>query len=92
MATILTNNRTHVTPEYPAFPGCAQAITTSNTDVFASPVSVYVGGGGDVAVRPWNNPAVSVVFKNLPAGSMLPVRVIGVDVLNTTATNLVAVY
>lgn len=91
MATISTANRTHANAEHPRMPNSALAITPSDTDVFASGVHVYVGVTGDVAVRPVGGQA-AVIFKNVPAGAVLPVQVIGVNATNTTASSLVAVF
>lgn len=91
MATITFPNLTTTSGACPVFPDGAKAITPVDADVFAAAVSVYVGGAGNVAVRPANGGA-AVTFVGLPAGSMVPVRVIGVNATNTTATSLVAVY
>lgn len=52
--------------------------------------AVYVGGAGDIAaVDVDNNP---VVFKAVPAGTLLPIRVRRINAVNTTATSLVALW
>lgn len=91
MATIATPNLTTISVACPVFPDGALAVTPNNTDTFASPVSVYVGGSGDVTVRPANGNA-AVTFSGLLAGQVVPCRVTGVNSTGTTATNLVAVY
>jgi hypothetical protein len=71
--------------------GCA-AVTPSNTTRFAPGArALYVGGGGNVAVVPADGGA-AVLFSNVPAGTFLPVRCLGVNATNTTATNIVALF
>lgn len=91
MATITLSNPSNESPVVPVFPGGAASITPSDADSFSVPVSVYVGVAGNVAVRPANGGA-AVTFVGVPAGAVLPVRVIGVNATSTTATSLVAVY
>lgn len=77
----------------PSFPHGADEITPSNDDTHEPPISVYVGVAGDVAVVPAASPTGDpVVFKNVPAGSVLPCQVVKVMSTNTTATDLVALY
>lgn len=77
----------------PSFPHGADEIVTSDTDTHEPPISVYVGVAGDVAVVPAASPAAAaVVFKNVPAGSVLPCQVVKVMSTNTTATDMVALY
>lgn len=93
MAVVTTPNDTNdSSTDFPD--GMAKAITPNDADTFASPVRVYVGGAGNVAVRPWNSGAsgAAVTFTAPAVGSMLPVRVIAVLATGTTATNLVACY
>ena len=75
----------------PGFPDSAKAITKSDTDTFATPVTIYVGTGGDVAVIPAKG-STSVLFKNVPDGACIPVRVIAVLATNTDASDFVAIY
>lgn len=90
MAVISTPNASNISPIVPAFPGAAFAITKSDTDTFAQPVTVYVGGDGDVAITPANGGS-TVTFVGMKAGQVVPCRAIAV-LAATTATNLVAVY
>lgn len=91
-ATVAVNNPTTAgSAGVTMFPDGAQAITPSDADVFARPVSVYVGTTGNVNVVPANG-ATAVTFVGVPAGSMLPVRVVEVNSTSTTASNLVAVF
>jgi hypothetical protein len=91
MATVTLPVPSNISDAVPVFPGSAKAVDTSDVDVFAGPVTIFVGGSGNVAVRPANGGA-SVVFANVAAGTVLPCRVIGLDSTNTTATDFVAVY
>lgn len=91
MAVIATPNPSNISQIVPAFPGAAFAITKSDTDTFAQPVTVYVGGAGAVAILPANGGA-AVTFSGLIAGTVLPCRAIAVLSTGTDATNLVAVY
>lgn len=51
--------------------------------------ALYVGGAGDVTVRPLEGVA-DCIFSAVPAGSILPVRVSHVRAEGTTATAIVA--
>ncbi len=75
------------TPNTPRFPTGGAVVTASDTAVFAES-AVYVGNGGNVAVRPADGSAV-VTFVGIPNGSVIPMMVIGVMATNTTATNFV---
>jgi hypothetical protein len=70
---------------------CA-TVTPSDSARFASAArALYIGGAGNVSVVPANNGS-SVVFLGVVAGSILPVRCLGVNATNTTATNIVALF
>lgn len=49
-------------------------------------VGVYVGGAGDVSLNDVHG--TTVVFKGVPAGSILPILTTAVNSSGTTATNL----
>ncbi|TGV26342.1 hypothetical protein [Mesorhizobium sp. M4B.F.Ca.ET.143.01.1.1] len=49
--------------------------------------AVYVGGTGDLALRPVNGTAVT--FSGVPAGTIIPLKCDRVMSTNTTATNIV---
>jgi hypothetical protein len=75
-------------------PDNAFAITKSDSTSYDHPVTVWVGGAGDVVVIPWAQRAeaspTSVTFPAL-AGSIIPVRVW--KIMNaTTATSLRGIY
>jgi len=64
-----------------------ETITPSDTDSFKESGIVWVGTGDDVAVMPVDN-TTSVIFKNVPSGTLLPVLVKQVLKTGTKATNL----
>lgn len=70
----------------------AFATYTAITPADATPIgpfaALYVGTAGDVALVSVNA-TTAVVFKNLPAGTVLPAQFQGVNATNTTAANLV---
>lgn len=69
--------------------GSLAAITPDdNTDIKAC--FVYVGVGGDLNLIAAGDTS-AVVLKNVPTGSLLPLKVTRVKATSTTATNLVAV-
>lgn len=64
------------------------AVTKSDSTVFTQPTrGLYVGGGGDVAVRMVSGAAVT--FVGVPTGSVLPIRVDKVLSTGTDATDIV---
>lgn len=68
----------------------AYAITPDdNADLPTATRSIYVGTGGDLKVDMVDS-GTGVVFKNLPDGALLPIRVKKVYTTDTTALNLVA--
>lgn len=69
--------------------GGAIAVVKSDTTTIGGCRALYVGTGGDLTV---DTPAQSnVVFKAVPAGSVLPVAVLRVKAA-TTAADIVALY
>jgi hypothetical protein len=91
MATIaLTGCVTTASSQCPVKPDGAQAITTHDTNTYAAPVAVYVGGAGVVTCAPAHGGADVAV--TVPAGGMVPFRVLAVRATGTTATLMVAVY
>ena len=69
----------------------ALAVAPSNAAVLANMTrAVYIGGAGSLAVVTAGGQ--SVVFQNLPAGSMVPVRVTQILATGTTATGILALW
>lgn len=62
------------------------AVTASDTTQVGFS-GLYIGTGGDVAVKGIGGTAVT--FKNVPAGTILPIVVNRVMSTNTTATDIV---
>ncbi len=69
----------------------ASAITPSDTtDILSMPRAIYVGQAGSIAAVMAGGQTVS--FQNVPAGSLLPLRLQRVNATGTTATGLVALW
>ena len=69
------------------------ALAPSDTaDLADTPKGIYVGSGGDVALVAVDAPAgaAATVFRNLPSGSLLPVRARRVLATGTTAADMLA--
>lgn len=68
------------------------AIVASDTgDLNFVTRAVYVGGAGDIAAVGVDGGA-PIVFKAVPAGVILPIRVSRINATSTTATNMVALW
>lgn len=85
----LSPTATHTSAAIPAFPRNAVDIVLG--DDYDTPVTVYVGGAGDISCVPFNCKTTHV-FKGLRAGQVLPVQVKRLNASGTTATNLVGMY
>jgi len=69
----------------------ATEVTPHDTTVISPPSrSLYVGATGDLTVT--MEGGGDVLFKAVPAGVTLPIRVTKVKSTGTTATNIVALY
>jgi hypothetical protein len=90
MATTALGVITTASSQCPVLPDGAQAITPSDANIFAGAVAVYVGGAGIVTCSPANGSADVAV--TMPAGSIVPFRVLAVKATGTTATLMVAIY
>ena len=70
---------------------CFAVVPSDADDLAIVPKGIYVGTGGDVRLigigASGGNPAL---FRNVPSGSLLPVRARRVLATGTTATDLVA--
>ena len=51
---------------------------------------IYVGGAGDVAAVMASGAVL--VFSAVPAGTLLPIRAVRINAVNTTATLMLALY
>lgn len=70
----------------------ASVLTPSDTDAIAqTPKAIYVGGAGHIVARGIASTA-DVVFRNVPAGTVLRFRPGFVRATGTTATDLLALY
>lgn len=63
-------------------------VTQSDVTVFDAPQAIYVGTGGDIALRLIGDSTV-VTYTNVPSGSWLPVLADKVMSTNTTASDIV---
>lgn len=70
--------------------GEAEEITPADVDLTQYSRAIYVGGDGDLAVR-MAGKENDVTFTAVPAGSLLPIRVLRVRAA-TTATSIVVLY
>lgn len=67
------------------------AVTPSDADALSTVCrALYVGGGGNLVVRMLSGE--TLVFPNVPSGSLLPLRASHVMTTGTAATGLVALY
>lgn len=73
-------------------PPHAEAVTPSDSTEFEGPVSIFVGGDGDVSVVPALPAGASAITLTMSAGDFVPFLVRKVNATGTTATNLVAVW
>lgn len=71
--------------------GDARPITPSDTDNIDATRALYVGASGDIAAVMAGTGAVAI-FYNVPAGAVLPVRVVRINTTATTATNILGLY
>lgn len=64
---------------------------TDGADLADVPKAIYVGTGGDINMIAAGDTA-AVPLKNVPTGTILPVRAKRILATSTTASNLVALY
>lgn len=70
---------------------CAAVSTSDSADLAQIPKALFIGTGGNIALTLANDTTgTSVTFKNVPSGTVLPVRPSRVWATNTTATDIVA--
>ena len=76
--------------DHPAYN--AEVVTPDNsTELARVSRALYVGVGGDVSVQ-MAGTGTAIVFKNVPTGATLPIRIKRVNSTATTATNMVSLY
>ena len=69
----------------------AQAITPSDTnDIETASRAIYVGSGGDLAVKMLGG--ADITFVGLNAGTILPIRVSRIKATGTTAGSIVSLF
>lgn len=68
----------------------AEVLPNDATNLTILPRAVYVGHSGDVSVR--LSGGQTVLFQNVQAGSVLPVRPVGINASGTTASGIVALW
>lgn len=54
------------------------------------PIALYVGTAGDVQAVSWTGN--TIIFKNVPAGTILPITYRRINAAGTTATDLVSLF
>lgn len=70
----------------------AVAVVPHDSSALADvPKALFVGSGGDLVAR-GSGGGADVTFRNLPAGSLLPLRAQFVRETGTTAADIVALY
>lgn len=70
--------------------GVADEITPHDTNTVEKTRGLYVGTGGDITVV--NLQGNSVVFANVPDGTILPIRITAVKATGTTASDIVGLW
>jgi hypothetical protein len=68
------------------------AVTPHNSTNFSPARALYIGVAGDVTAVSIaiDGAETAVLFKNIPAGTILPIRTKRVNATGTTATDIVA--
>ncbi|NDK54052.1 spike base protein, RCAP_Rcc01079 family [Rhizobium laguerreae] len=72
-------------------PASRAATVTPNDSAIVGARALYIGTAGDVAIAPRRD-MDAVIFKNVPAGTILPVHAAIVALTGTTASNIVALF
>lgn len=67
---------------------CFAIVPADSGELPMATKALYVGTGGDVTVRPVRGDA-DVVFRNVPGGMILDIRVVAVRAGGTTAADIV---
>lgn len=72
-------------------PASRAAAVTPNDTAIVGARALYIGTAGDVAIAPRRD-MDSVIFRSVPAGTILPVHAAIVALTGTTASNIVALF
>ncbi|MBB2671050.1 UNVERIFIED_ORG: hypothetical protein GGE44_000591 [Rhizobium esperanzae] len=72
-------------------PASRAAVVTPNDSAIVGARALYIGTAGDVAIAPRRD-MDPVIFKGVPAGTILPVHAAIVALTGTTASNIVALF
>ena len=89
MSRTLPSNYPASSSSQPA--GNALAVTPADSDMTEISRAVYVGSNGNLTVKMAGSENI-VTFTSVPAGSLLPIRVIQIRSTATTSINIVALY
>lgn len=69
----------------------AVAVVADNTNTFSNvSLAIYVGTTGNAEIL--TKSGETVVFRNIPAGTIIPIQATRVNISNTTASNMVMMY
>ncbi|MBY3129433.1 spike base protein, RCAP_Rcc01079 family [Rhizobium laguerreae] len=72
-------------------PASRAAVVTPNDSAIVGARALYIGTAGDVAIAPRRD-MDPVIFRHVPAGTILPVHAALVVLTGTTASNIVALF
>ncbi|TBZ07771.1 spike base protein, RCAP_Rcc01079 family [Rhizobium leguminosarum] len=72
-------------------PASRAAVVTPNDTTIVNARALYIGTAGDVSIAPRRD-VDPVIFKNVPAGTILPVHAAIVALTGTTASNIIALF
>ncbi|MBY5354451.1 hypothetical protein HFO94_13040 [Rhizobium leguminosarum] len=72
-------------------PASRAAVVTPNDSAIVGARALYIGTAGDVVIAPRRD-MDPVIFRNVPAGTILPVHAAIVALTGTTASNIVALF
>ncbi|MBB4288860.1 hypothetical protein GGE16_000876 [Rhizobium leguminosarum] len=72
-------------------PASRAAAATPNDSAIVGACALHIGMTGDVAIAPRRD-MDPVVFRNVPAGTILPVHAAIVALTGTTASNIIALF
>lgn len=68
----------------------AAVTPNDSTDLATSSRAIWIGTGGDVSLITVDG--TTLLLKNVPAGTMLPIRAARIRSTSTTATDIVALW